>query len=88
MAERDTMNPGEAGDESAEERRALQAGREVAEWETAFAAAREQGRSDGTADANRANAGAIVPRAHRAEKSSGQPPGAARRGPTSTRSER
>jgi hypothetical protein len=88
MAERDTMNRGEADDLSSEEHRTRQSAREVAEWETAFAAARKQGRSDGTADANRANGGAIVPRAHRAEKSSGQPPGAARRGPTSTRSER
>ena len=88
MAERDTMNRGEADDLSSEEHRTRQSAREVAEWETAFAAARKQGGSDETADADRANAGAMVSRAHRAEKNSGQSPGAACRGPTTTRSER
>jgi CheY-like chemotaxis protein len=54
-----------------------QCAREVAEWETALATARKQDHSDGTADADRANAGAMVSRAHRAEKSSGQSPGTA-----------
>ena len=88
MAERDTMDRDEAGDESAEERRTRQSAREVAEWETAFAAARKQDHSDAPADADRANPGAMVSRAHRAEKNSGQSPGAACRGPTTTRSER
>ena len=39
-----------------------------------------------TDDTDRANAGAIVSRAHRAEKASGQSPDAARRASTSTRS--
>ena len=91
MAERDTVKrggAGDAGDESADERRIRRSAREVAEWETALAAARKQDPSDGTADADRANAGAVVSRAHRAEKSSGQMPGAARQGTPSTRSER
>jgi hypothetical protein len=88
MAERDTMKRREADDQSAEERRTRQSAREVAEWETALDAARKQDRSDSTADADQANAGAMVSRAHRAEKGSGQSPSAARPGHTSTRSER
>jgi hypothetical protein len=88
MTDRDRMKPGEARDESAEERRTRQSAREVAEWETALAAARKRDHSHGTADPDRANAGAVVSRAHRAEKSSGQSPGATRRGPTPTRSDR
>jgi hypothetical protein len=69
--------PDENG-ESADERRNRESAREVAEWETAFAAAKEQGALAGPPDADRANAGAMVSRAHRAEKSSGGSPNAAR----------
>jgi hypothetical protein len=70
MAERETTKRDEA-DESAEEHRSRQSAREVTEWEAAFAAAREHGAPAGPADPDRANAGAMVSRAHRAEKSSG-----------------
>jgi len=43
--------------ESAEERRNRESAREVAEWETAFAAAKEHGTPAALADADRANAG-------------------------------
>jgi hypothetical protein len=60
--------------ESAEERRSRQAAREVAEWEAALAASRADGSPGGPVDADRANAGAMVSRAHRAEKTSARPP--------------
>jgi hypothetical protein len=61
------------GDESAEARRERQSAREVAEWEAAFRAPRTEPRTEPVADADRANAGAVVSRAHRAEKASGHP---------------
>jgi hypothetical protein len=69
-----TEAPGSAHDEareSAEGRRNREWAREVAEWETAFAAAKVQRALAGPVDGDRANAGAMVSRAHRAEKSSG-----------------
>jgi hypothetical protein len=69
MAERETTKRDEA-DEFAGERRRRESAREVSEWETAFAAAKEQGSLAGPPDADRANAGAMVSRAHRAEKRS------------------
>jgi len=86
--ERNTMNRGEARDESAQEHRSRQSAREVADWETALETARKQDHSAGTADPDRANAGAIVSRALRAEKSSGQSTRAEHRKPNSTASER
>jgi hypothetical protein len=77
MSDRDTTTHDKA-EESAEERRSRQSAREVTEWETAFAAGKEQGAPAGPADADRANAGAIVSRAHRAEKRSGGSRNAAR----------
>jgi hypothetical protein len=79
MAERETTKRDEA-DESTTERGSRQSAREVAEWETAFAAANEHGALAESADADRANAGAMVSRAHRAEKSSGGSRNAARPG--------
>jgi hypothetical protein len=83
MPQRETPKRDHA-DESAGEQRSRQSAREVTEWETAFAAARKQGASAEPIDADRANPGAVVSRAHRAEKSSGQSPGAAQPGHTST----
>ncbi len=54
--------------ESAEERRSRQSAREVAEWEHALSAGRADGNSAAPADRDRAKAGAVVSRAHRAEK--------------------
>lgn len=54
--------------ESAEERRSRQSAREVADWDAALAAGKADGRVARAADADRANAGAIVSRAHRADK--------------------
>ncbi len=70
MSDRETTTHDEA-DESAEERRNRQSAREVGAWEAAFATATEQGSPAQAADADRANAGALVSRAHRAEKTSG-----------------
>jgi hypothetical protein len=70
MPDRETTTHDEA-DESAEERRNRQSAREVAAWEAAFATAKEQSSPARPADADRANAGAMVSRAHRAEKSGG-----------------
>jgi hypothetical protein len=86
MPERETTRRDEA-DEPAEDHRARRSAREVTDWETALDVARRQGASAEPADADRANAGAVVSRAHRAEKSSGQSPGAVRPGHTSTRNE-
>ena len=73
MTEHDRTKHDDTG-ESAEEHRSRQSAREVTEWETAFAAAKEQGvpPAPAPADPDRANAGAAVSRAHRAEKSSGR----------------
>jgi hypothetical protein len=60
--------------ESAEERRLRQSAREVAEWEEAFAAGKARGGPARAADRDRANAGAVVSRAHRAEKTTARPP--------------
>jgi hypothetical protein len=54
--------------ESAEERRSRQSAREVAEWEAALAAGKAPDGAARPADRDRANAGAVVSRAHRAEK--------------------
>jgi hypothetical protein len=70
MPDRETTTHDEA-DESAEERRDRQSAREVSAWEAAFATAKEQGNPARPVDADRANAGAMVSRAHRAEKTSG-----------------
>ena len=59
-----------SGDESAEARRERQSAREVAEWEAAFRASRTEPGTEPEPDADRANAGAMVSRAHRAEKES------------------
>jgi hypothetical protein len=77
MSDRERTMHDEA-DESAEERRNLQSAREVSAWEAAFATAKEQGSSARPVDADRANAGAMVSRAHRAEKTSGSSRDAAR----------
>jgi hypothetical protein len=72
MSDHETSTNREAP-ESPEERLSRQSAREVAEWEAALAA----GKADGTAqrpDADRANAGAMVSRAHRAEKTTVHPP--------------
>jgi hypothetical protein len=60
--------------ESAQERWSRQSAREVAEWEAALAAGKADGSPESPADADRANAGAMVSRAHRAEKSTVRPP--------------
>ena len=60
--------------ESAEERRSRQSTREVAEWEADLAAGKADGAPAQAADADSANAGAMVSRAHRAEKTSVRPP--------------
>jgi hypothetical protein len=60
--------------ESAEERRARQAAENVATWEAAFAATRAQTGAASERDPDRANAGALVSRAHREEKTSGSSP--------------
>jgi hypothetical protein len=59
--------------ESMEERRSRQAAREVAEWDAALAAGQADGGQARAADEDRANAGAMVSRAHRAEKTSVRP---------------
>jgi len=65
-------------DESPEERRERQSARQVAEWEAAFHAPRAEPGADPGPDPDRANAGAMVSRAHRAEQMSGGSPWAAR----------
>jgi hypothetical protein len=60
--------------ESSEERRTRQSAREVAEWEADLAAGKVDGGPAQAADADRANAGAMVSRAHRAEKTNARPP--------------
>jgi hypothetical protein len=67
MSDRETTTH-DAAEESAEERRNRQSAREVAAWEAAFATAKEQSSPAPPADADRANAGAVVSRAHREEK--------------------
>jgi hypothetical protein len=62
---------------SAEERRARQSAEDVAKWEAAFAAARAKTAAPSEGEPDRANAGALVSRAHREEKTSGSPPHAA-----------
>jgi hypothetical protein len=52
MSDRERTTHDKAG-ESAEERRDRESAREAVEWETAFAAAREQGAGAGPADAKR-----------------------------------
>ncbi|MFN2563854.1 MAG: hypothetical protein ABR499_02425 [Gemmatimonadaceae bacterium] len=79
MSDRETTKHDEA-DESAEDRRSRRSAREVAEWEAALASGKEQGSPARPADADHANAGAIVSRAHRAEKDSGHARDAARPG--------
>ena len=73
MSDHETTTNKEAH-ESAEERRRRQSAREVVEWEAAFAAGKAQGRPARRATADRANAGAMVSRAHRAEKTTVRPP--------------
>ncbi len=58
-------------DESADALRERQSAREVAEWEAAFRAPRPDPAPPPTMADDRANAGAVVSRAHRAEKTSG-----------------
>ena len=60
--------------ESADERRSRQSAREVAEWEAALAAGKAHDGAARPADTDRANAGAVVSRAHRAEKTTVRPP--------------
>ncbi len=60
--------------ESADERRSRQSAREVAEWEAALAAGKAHDGAARPADRDRANAGAAVSRAHRAEKTTMRPP--------------
>jgi hypothetical protein len=62
-----------AAHESPEDRRSRQSAREVAEWEAALAAGKADGSPVGPPDADRANAGAMVSRAHRAEKTTARP---------------
>jgi hypothetical protein len=64
------MTAATGGAKSPEGRRAQQAAKNVATWERAFAAAKAQ--AEGEPD--RANAGALVSRAHREEKTSGGSP--------------
>jgi len=73
MSDHETKTNKEAP-ESAEERWSRQSAREVAEWEAALAAGKADGSPAGPADADRANAGAMVSRAHRAEKTTVRPP--------------
>lgn len=72
MSDDDTTT-GEEAPESTEERRTRQSAREVAEWEAALAAGKAGGSIARAADADRANAGAMVSRAHRAEKTDVRP---------------
>ena len=70
----DRENPTEEkAEDSAEERRSRQSAREVAEWEAAFASAKAHGSPARAANVDRANAGAMVSRAHRAEKTTVRP---------------
>ena len=71
MADPETTTRDEA-DESPEGRRTRQSARDVADWEAAFAAGKQQSGVARPGDADSANAGAIVSRAHRAEKGSGR----------------
>jgi len=59
------------GGESADARRERQSARSVAEWEAAFHATRTEPDTGRAPDVDRANAGAMVSRSHRAEKASG-----------------
>jgi hypothetical protein len=72
MPDQDTTR--DTADESVEDRRSRKSAREVVEWETAFAAAKEQGKAQRATGSDHANAGAIVSRAHRAEKTTVRPP--------------
>jgi hypothetical protein len=74
MSDRETTTH-DAAEAAAEERRSRKSAREVVEWETAFAAAKKQGDATPRAAVDRANAGAMVSRAHRAEKMTARPPG-------------
>jgi hypothetical protein len=58
---------------SADERRARQSADDVATWEAALAAGRAQTSAPSEGEPDRANAGALVSRAHREEKTSGSP---------------
>ena len=58
-------------EESADAIRERRSAEEVAEWEAAFHAPRAAPGDVSTADRDSANAGAMVSRAHRAEKNSG-----------------
>ena len=60
------------GHESAHALRERRSAQQVAEWEAAFRAATSTGGASATTGDDSANAGAIVSRAHRAEKKSGE----------------
>jgi hypothetical protein len=61
---------------SADELRARQSAENVATWEAAFTAARAETSAPSDGESDYANPGALVSRAHRAEKASGSSPGA------------
>jgi hypothetical protein len=68
----DRMSAPQSGDEeSAQAARERRSAREVAEWEAALRASKAAAVTPSTAGADSANAGALVSRAHRAEKTSG-----------------
>jgi hypothetical protein len=66
--------PNKEAPESEHERRSRRSAREVAEWEAALATGKAHDDQARPADSDRANAGAIVARAHRAEKTTTRPP--------------
>lgn len=68
------MNAATGGAESPEERRTRQAADDVAAWDAAFAAAKARSDAPSNEEPDRANAGALVSRAHREEKTSGSSP--------------
>ena len=73
MSDYDTTTK-KAAPESAEERRGRQSAREVAEWEAALAAGKAPDGAARPAGRDHANAGAVVSRAHRAEKTTVRSP--------------
>ena len=73
MSKQDEARTKDQTPESVEER-SRRSAREVAEWEADLAAGKPDGNSAPPDDADRANAGAMVSRAHRAEKKTVRPP--------------
>ena len=67
----DRTNQRDEGAESPTARRERESARSVAEWEAAFHEANAEGGDGRQQGDDQANAGAIVSRAHRAEKQSG-----------------